>query len=78
MQLGYTMLCEQTAPKQLVSDLVRAEEIGFDFSITSDHCCPWLEEQGHSPYAWSVLGAERQDEFFEFAEAELLPALRGQ
>jgi G6PDH family F420-dependent oxidoreductase len=60
MQLGYTMLCEQTAPKQLVSDLVRAEEIGFDFSVISDHYFPWLEEQGHSPYAWTVLGAAAQ------------------
>lgn len=24
MQAGYTMLCEQTPPKQLVGDLVRA------------------------------------------------------
>lgn len=60
MQLGYTMLCEQTPPKQLVSDLARAEEIGFDFSVISDHYFPWLEEQGHSPYAWSVLGAAAQ------------------
>ena len=30
MKIGYTMLCEQSTPKQLVSDLVRAEEIGFD------------------------------------------------
>ena len=60
MHLGYTMLCEQTAPKQLVSDLVRAEELGFDFSVISDHYFPWLEEQGHSPYAWSVLGAAAQ------------------
>lgn len=60
MQLGYTLLCEQTAPKQLVSDLVRAEEIGFDFSVISDHYFPWLEEQGHSPYAWSMLGAAAQ------------------
>lgn len=57
MQLGYTMLCEQTPPKQLVDDLVRAEQTGFDFSVISDHYFPWLEEQGHSPYAWSVLGA---------------------
>ena len=35
MQPGYTMLGEQTAPKQLVSDLVRAEEIGFDFSVSA-------------------------------------------
>jgi G6PDH family F420-dependent oxidoreductase len=56
-EFGYTMLCEQTPPKQLVTDLVRAEAAGFDFSVISDHYFPWLERQGHSPYAWSVLGA---------------------
>lgn len=60
MEFGYTMLCEQTPPKQLVSDLARAEEIGFDFSVISDHYFPWLEDQGHSAYAWSVLGAAAQ------------------
>jgi len=25
--------------------------------VISDHYQPWLDEQGHSPYAWSVLGA---------------------
>jgi G6PDH family F420-dependent oxidoreductase len=60
MKIGYTMLCEQSTPKQLVSDLVRAEEIGFDFSVISDHFSPWLEEQGHAAYAWSVLGAAAQ------------------
>lgn len=60
MRLGYTMLCEQTPPRQLVTDLIRAEEIGFDFSVISDHFSPWLESQGHSAYAWSVLGAAAQ------------------
>ena len=60
MHLGYTMLCEQTAPKQLVGNLVRAEETRFDFS------------------AFVQIGAERQGRFFEFAGAELLPALRAQ
>ena len=26
----------------------------------SDHYSPWLDEQGHAPYAWSVLGAVTQ------------------
>ncbi|RJL24772.1 TIGR03557 family F420-dependent LLM class oxidoreductase [Bailinhaonella thermotolerans] len=56
-QFGFTALCEQTPPKQLVSDLVGAEAAGFDFSVISDHYFPWLEEQGHAAYAWSVLGA---------------------
>src|SRR5919202_6474544 len=56
-EFGYTMMTEQSGPKQLVTDLVRAEEAGFDFAVISDHYFPWLESQGHSPYAWSVLGA---------------------
>src|ERR1700759_2747473 len=56
-KFGYTMMCEQSAPDALVSDIRRAEEAGFDFSVISDHFQPWLVEQGHSPYAWSVLGA---------------------
>ena len=30
-----------------------AEEADFDFAVISDHYSPWLEAQGHSPYAWS-------------------------
>jgi G6PDH family F420-dependent oxidoreductase len=55
--IGYTMMCEQAGPKQLVRDVVLAEKAGFDFAVISDHYFPWLESQGHSPYAWSVLGA---------------------
>jgi G6PDH family F420-dependent oxidoreductase len=40
--------------------VVRAEEAGFDFAVISDHYNPWLDAQGHSPYAWSVLGAAAQ------------------
>ena len=56
-KFGYTMMTEQSPPDQLVRDLVKAEAAGFDFSVTSDHYQPWLEEQGHSGYAWSILGA---------------------
>jgi hypothetical protein len=58
--IGYTMMCEQAGPKQLVRDVALAEEAGFDFAVISDHYFPWLEAQGHSPYAWSVLGAAAQ------------------
>ncbi len=53
--IGYTMMCEQAGPKQLVRDVALAEEAGFDFAVISDHYFPWLDSQGHSPYAWSVL-----------------------
>ena len=54
---GYTLLCEQRGPRELVDDAVAAERAGFDFEVISDHYFPWLDEMGHSPYAWSVLGA---------------------
>ena len=57
IRFGYTALCEQTPVRQLVTDLEAAEAAGFDFSVMSDHYFPWLEEQGHSGYTWSVLGA---------------------
>jgi G6PDH family F420-dependent oxidoreductase len=37
-----------------------AEDAGFDFSVISDHFQPWLASQGHSGYAWSILGAAAQ------------------
>ncbi|WP_034721551.1 LLM class flavin-dependent oxidoreductase [Intrasporangium chromatireducens] len=60
VSIGYTMMCEQSPPDLLVRDIQRAEDAGFDFSVISDHFNPWLEEQGHSGYAWSILGAASQ------------------
>lgn len=60
VSIGYTMMCEQSPPDRLVRDIQRAEDAGFDFSVISDHFNPWLEEQGHSGYAWSILGAASQ------------------
>src|SRR6478672_5190552 len=53
-------MTEQSGPKDLVRWAVRAEEVGFDLAVSSDHYSPWLTEQGHAPYAWSVLGAVAQ------------------
>lgn len=56
-RFGYTLMTEQAGPKDLVRYAVEAERQGFDFEVCSDHYFPWLESMGHSPYAWSVLGA---------------------
>jgi G6PDH family F420-dependent oxidoreductase len=58
--IGYTMMCEQSGPKALVADVQAAERAGFEFAVISDHYFPWVEAMGHSPYAWSVLGAAAQ------------------
>ncbi|CAL2058313.1 LLM class F420-dependent oxidoreductase [Streptomyces sp. TR1341] len=60
VRIGYTMMTEQAGPRELVEHVVGAEEAGFDFSVISDHYFPWLRAQGHSSYAWSVLGAAAQ------------------
>ncbi len=56
-RFGYTLMTEQSGPKELVGYAVDAERAGFDFAVSSDHFFPWVDEQGHAPYAWSVLGA---------------------
>ncbi|MBX6356818.1 MAG: TIGR03557 family F420-dependent LLM class oxidoreductase [Micromonosporaceae bacterium] len=58
--IGYSLLCEQSPPQRLVAQAARAEAADFDFATISDHYNPWLHSQGHSPYAWSVLGAVAQ------------------
>jgi G6PDH family F420-dependent oxidoreductase len=56
-RFGYTLMTEQSGPKELVAYAAGAEAVGFDFAVSSDHYSPWLMSQGHAPYAWSVLGA---------------------
>ena len=57
VKLGYKLMTEEPGPADLVRNAKRAEQAGFDFAAISDHYFPWLEEQGHAPFAWSVLGA---------------------
>ena len=60
LSLGYKLMSEEHGPKDLVKNAQLAEKAGFDFAAISDHFFPWLDEQGHSPLAWSVLGAIAQ------------------
>lgn len=56
-KFGYKLMTEEHGPKALVTNSVAAERAGFEFVSISDHFHPWLEAQGHAPFAWSVLGA---------------------
>jgi G6PDH family F420-dependent oxidoreductase len=57
VRFGYKLMTEEHGPRALAENARRAEAAGFDFVAISDHFHPWLEVQGHSPFAWSVLGA---------------------
>ncbi|MFI0242174.1 TIGR03557 family F420-dependent LLM class oxidoreductase [Streptomyces sp. NPDC016845] len=57
MQIGYKLAAEAFGPDELVRQAVLAEQAGFDFVEMSDHYHPWLDVQGHSPFAWTVFGS---------------------
>jgi G6PDH family F420-dependent oxidoreductase len=59
-RFGYTLMTEQSGPRELVRYAQAAEDRGFDLLVSSDHYSPWLESQGHSPYAWTLMGAVAQ------------------
>jgi G6PDH family F420-dependent oxidoreductase len=62
---GYFLSCEEHGPRELVRQAKAAERAGFEALWISDHFHPWLDEQGQSPFVWSVIGA--------LAEATSLP-----
>jgi coenzyme F420-dependent glucose-6-phosphate dehydrogenase len=57
MEIGYALSSEEHPPLDLVRDARRAEEVGFEFALVSDHFHPWIDRQGHSPFVWGVIGA---------------------
>ena len=59
-RFGYHASHEQYLPSRLLEYVRAAEQAGFQGAMCSDHFHPWLEEQGHSGFAWSWLGAALQ------------------
>ena len=59
-RFGYKLMTEEHGPRALIENAKLAEAAGFDFVSISDHFHPWLEAQGHAPFAWSVLGGIAQ------------------
>ncbi|WP_305091591.1 TIGR03557 family F420-dependent LLM class oxidoreductase [Prescottella sp. R16] len=57
MRIGYKLFAEGYGPVEIVRQAVLAEQAGFDFVEISDHFHPWLHDQNHSGFAWSILGS---------------------
>src|SRR6201999_3884110 len=51
---------EEYGPQELLEQARRAEQAGFHALWISDHYHPWNDEQGHSPFVWSTIGALSQ------------------
>lgn len=57
LRIGYKASAEQFGPRELVEYGVRAEEVGLDSAVVSDHFLPWRHQGGHAPFALSWLAA---------------------
>jgi len=57
VEIGYFLSSEEYGPRELVEQAVRAEAAGLGDLLISDHFHPWIDEQGHSPFVWGVIGA---------------------
>jgi G6PDH family F420-dependent oxidoreductase len=57
MRIGYFLSCEEYTPAELVEQAQLAEQAGFEALWISDHFHPWNDEQGQSPFVWSLIGA---------------------
>jgi G6PDH family F420-dependent oxidoreductase len=60
MKIGYFLSSEERGPTELVESARQAQNAGFEGLWISDHFHPWNDEQGHSPFVWSVIGAISQ------------------
>ena len=77
MRFGYKLCSEERTAAELIADAEGAEAAGFDLAAVSDHFHPWLDAQGQSPFAWTVLGAiARATERLTVGTAVTCPTMR--
>src|SRR6266850_3178563 len=56
-EIGYFLSSEEHGPRELLAQAQLAADAGIGTVWISDHFHPWLDEQGESPFVWSVIGA---------------------
>jgi G6PDH family F420-dependent oxidoreductase len=76
MRIGYFLSSEEHGPRALVEQARRAERVGFHALWISDHFHPWNDEQGHSPFVWSAIGAVSQVTRLPITTAVTCPTVR--
>ena len=76
MRIGCFLSCEEFAPAELVEQAKRAERAGFQSLWISDHYHPWNDEQGHSAFVWSVIGAISQTANLPVTTGVTCPTIR--
>jgi len=75
-EFGYFLSCEEHSPAELVEQARMAEQAGFTSLWISDHYHPWNDNQGQSPFVWSVIGALSQAVSLPVQTAVTCPLIR--
>jgi G6PDH family F420-dependent oxidoreductase len=60
MRIGYCLSSEEFGPRELIRQARMAKDAGFQGLWISDHYHPWNDQQGHSGFVWSTIGALAQ------------------
>ncbi|GAB2456834.1 LLM class oxidoreductase [Jatrophihabitans fulvus] len=76
MRIGYFLSCEEYGPQALIDQAKQAEAAGFEALWISDHFHPWNDEQGNSPFVWSMIGAVSQVTSLPVETAVTCPTVR--
>jgi G6PDH family F420-dependent oxidoreductase len=76
VRCGYFLSCEEFGPRELVRQAKMAEQAGFEALWISDHYHPWNDQQGQSPFVWSVIGALSEATSLPVTTAVTCPTIR--
>lgn len=55
VKIGFKLASEIYPSLELVNYARQAEDAGFDFVMISDHYHPWTNQDGNSPFVWTIL-----------------------
>jgi len=76
IEIGYHLSSEEHGPTELVRQARLAADAGVESVWISDHFHPWLDDQGESPFVWSVIGAIAATTELRVTTAVTCPTIR--
>src|SRR3712207_2866049 len=76
VKVGYFLSSEEFGPNELIEQAKMAEAAGFEALWISDHFHPWNDEQGESPFVWSVIGGLAQATSLHVTTGVTCPTVR--
>jgi G6PDH family F420-dependent oxidoreductase len=76
VEIGYFLSSEEHGPAALLQQAQLAADAGISSVWISDHFHPWLDDQGESPFVWSVIGAIASTTPLRVTTAVTCPTMR--